>query len=546
MNGFAPLIEGFLAFALTMLALTTGVSAIVGAIHHLRRLHARGLRDMVRLLYLREIVSLLDGDGTTKPASGSSPSDASGTAPPNTLTIDAGGRTVVVDMSAPVPSAREKLGDAMEQTSHSAMLAPLSKGAQRAEFIYDMTFMPLPVVVERLETKGKHYWREKLQSAEKLADARWYHALIHWKRLIRYWVSLRYSLECLQDGEFRERFASSDVGVQLQEQHAWEKRGLPNWDALVEHLLKKFRVIGAASSETFARHSRAWCVAVGFLLAAMLNIDSLDLLNSYLTDPGLRQRVLDRSDAILAQETPAAVTDVGTVTAPARTRFDAATAQLTNAARDLSGTLEIMRSNAAGTERDALAKNVASQLENVAGQMKAVQVGVNDLEADVTLAEQRIRGVTRSLTASFPIGWKRFPNCSANDSPDVRCQGRTFAHPATEAVAPVIGLATMTAAPRRWSSVLLAAQAADPDAFNQWVVGVMLTGLLLGLGTPFWVQAVSAAFSLRRWDPKTVATNTANAGDAARHTSPRPQPALDAAGADAEPPAGARNAPSIK
>jgi hypothetical protein len=545
MNGFAPLIEGFLAFALTMLALTTGVSAIVGAIHHLRRLHARGLRDMVRLLYLREIVSLVDG--TTKPASGSSSSDASGAAPPNTQTIDVGGRTVVVDMGAPVPSARERLGDAMEQRHDPATLAPLSKSAQRAEFIYDMTFMPLPVVVERLETNGKHYWREKLQSAEKLADERWYHALIHWKRFLRYWGSLRYSLECLQDGEFRERFASSDVGVQLKEQRAWEKRRLPTWDALVEHLLKKFRVIGAASSETFARHSRAWCVAVSFLLAAMLNIDSLDLLNSYLTDPGLRQRVLDRSDAILAQETPAAATDVGTVTALARTRFDAATAQLTDAARDLSGTLEMIRSNAGGTETDALAKNVASQLEKVAGQMKAVQVGVDDLEADVTLAEQRIRGVTRSLTASFPIGWKRFPNCSASDSPDVRCQGRTFAHPVTEAAAaPVIGLATLTAAPRRWSSVLLAAQAADPDAFNQWLVGVILTGLLLGLGTPFWVQAVSTAFSLRRWDPKNaVATNTANDGDATRNTS-RPQPAPDAAGADVAQPAGAGNGSAIK
>ena len=60
-NGFAPLIEGFLAFALTMLALTTAVSAIVGALHHLRRRHARGLRDMVRVLYARDLTPLVDG-----------------------------------------------------------------------------------------------------------------------------------------------------------------------------------------------------------------------------------------------------------------------------------------------------------------------------------------------------------------------------------------------------------------------------------------------------------------------------------------------------
>ena len=264
MNGFAPLIEGFLAFALTMLALTTGVSAIVGAINQVRRKHARGLRDMVRLLYLREIVPL-EGEG--KPAATSGPDGTPGDA-----------------------------------------LAP---GASRAKFIYDMTFMPLPVVVERLETNGPDYWRNQLESAEWLSGERWYHVLAHPRRVGRYWRSLRYSLQCLQDGEFRERLTCSDAGVQLKAQRAWQARGLADWDALVEQLLKRFQVLGAASSETFARYSRGWCVAVGFVLAAMLNIDSLDLLNSYLTDPGLRQRVLDRSEAIMAPERPESATDGG-------------------------------------------------------------------------------------------------------------------------------------------------------------------------------------------------------------------------------------------
>lgn len=520
MNGFAPLIEGFLAFALTMLALTTGVSAIVGVINHLRRLHARGLRDMVRLFYLREVVPLLDGAGSAKPVDGARD--------PNTRAIDVGGRSVLVDMSVPVPHATEEVGGAMAPSTQGATPA-LSKGARRAEFIYDMTFMPLPVVVERLEMHGPTYWREKLESAERLADDRWYTGLAHPERLGRYWRTLRYSLQSLSDAEFRERLASSDVGVQLQADRAWEKRGLANWDALVEHLLKKFQTIGAASSETFARHARGWCVVVGFVLAAMLNIDSLDLLNSYLTDPGVRQRVLDRSDAILTQDTPAAATDAGTAAAAARTRFDATAAQLTTAARDLSGTLENIRTAAAGTEADALVKNVASQLEQVSTQMNAVQQGVKDLEGDMTVAEQRIRGVTRSLTASFPIGWKRFPNCSATDSPDVRCQGRIFTR-ATGNAAPAMGLAAVSAAPARWSSVLTAAQAADPDAFNQWLIGIVLTGLLLGLGTPFWVQAVSTAFSLRRWDQKNTAATT-TAAPAARdtaNTASRPRQEADA------------------
>jgi hypothetical protein len=526
MNGFAPLLEGFLAFALTMLALTTGVSAIVGAINHLRRKHARGLRDMVRLLYLREIVPLLDGAPHGQAAGGrvAAPAPPDAGAAPGERGMDVGGAGIVVDMNGPVLHARETLErervPATNAAAPAATATPLTPSQRRAEFIYDMTFMPLPIVVERLEREGPDCWRNQLESAERLAGERWYEYLVHPKRVGRFWRSLRYSLECLQDGEFRERLASSDVGEQLRAQRAWEARGLASWEALVEHLLKKFQVIGAASSETFARHSRGWCVAVGFVLAAMLNIDSLDLLNSYLTNPEVRQQVLDRSDAILAQETPAAATDAGTVAAPVRERFDAASAQLTNAARELSGTLQTLQSSVTG-EGAAAVKDAAAQLERVAAQVKEVQSGVNELESDVTLAEQRIRGVTRSLTASFPIGWKRFPNCSATDSPDVRCQGRAFARQVTGAAPPATTFAALVAAPTRWSSVLMSAQATDPDAFNQWVVGVLLTGLLLGLGTPFWVQAVSTTFNLRRWDPKKAETASAAAtnDDTGRHAT---------------------------
>ena len=528
MNGFAPLIEGFLAFALTMLALTTGVSAIVGAINQVRRKHARGLRDMVRLLYLREIVPLLlAGDGRAAAASG--PDGTPGDALATPRAINVAGSRIVVDMNALVPHAVEQFegqaGAAPNRERRPAAL--LRMGASRAEFIYDMTFMPLPVVVERIETNGPDYWRNQLESTEWLSGGRWYQVLAHPRRVGRYWRSLRYSLQCLQDGEFRERLTCSDAGVQLKAQRAWEARGLADWDALVEQLLKRFQVLGAASSETFARHSRGWCVAVGFVLAAMLNIDSLDLLNSYLTDPGLRQRVLDRSEAIMAQETPEAATDGGTVAAPARARFDAASAQLTSAARELSGTLETIRASATG-EGAAAAKDVAAQLEKVAAQVKDVQSGVSALETDVTQADQRIRGVTRALTTSFPIGWKRFPNCAAMDSPDVRCEGRAFARRAAGAAAPGTALGALVNAPTRWSSVLMTAQTADPDAFNQWVLGVLLTGLMLGLGTPFWVQAVSTTFNLRRWDQRkadTANTVTTANGDgaqkppAARHVS---------------------------
>lgn len=448
MSGFAPLIEGFLAYALTMLALTMGVSAIVGAVHHLRRRHARGLRDMVRLLYERELVPLL----TDEP-------EKNKTEPPDK--------------------------ESLEQ----------ARRARRAQFIYDMTFMPVPDVVDKLETEGKDYWRKKLESADRLVGTPWYTTLFHPKRVGRRWQTLRYSLAALKDDEFRDRLAASDVGKQLQTQQAWTARKLASWDELVAQLLKRFQTIGGAASETFARHSRGWSVVVGCLLAVLLNVDSLDLLNSYMTDPSLRQQVIERREAILAQQGPAPLAEAATTLAPARARLAAATTKLAGTAKGLKSDVDALASTLGAGEARRLAGIVQSGLQGVVEQFNDVQTGLGELGRDLTEAEQKIRGVTSSLTTSFPIGWKRFPNCSTAGSPDLRCPGGGFKLEHQDHWwwwAPI----------HRTSSTLAAARSADSAAFYQWTVGVLLTALLLGLGTPFWVQAVSAAFNLRRWVTK--------------------------------------------
>ena len=510
MTGFAPLIEGFLAFALTMLALTTGVSAIVGALHHLRRWHARGLRDMVRLLYTRELVPLLNESARD-------------------ITVDiAGGRLVVEAAASPVPHMQERLGGAapVESSAVGGTPSQTSRAAisQRAEFIYDMTFMPVPDVVEKLESKGPTYWRDKLVSAEQLCGWPWYSTLLHPQRAGRRWLTLRYSLAALKAEEFRERLGASDLGEQLKKQQAWTARGLAGWDELAGYLWKRFESIGGASSETFARHSRGWSVAVGFFLAFFLNVDSLDLLNSYLTDPSLRQQVLAQSDAIQSQRVPAPAAGGETTIASAQAALTKTTTQLTRTAEDLSKSLDTITSTLNTEDSQRFAKTVQDGLRSAIAQAGEVQAGVEVLGGEAVEAEQTIRGVTQSLSASFPIGWKRFPNCTA-ESADLRCRRQREASsqaPAQAGAAASESRWPLVATWSRYSTVLMTASAADPEGFNQWVIGVILTGLLLGLGTPFWVQAVSAAFSLRRWDPrKTASGDAAAAGDDSTRTAAR-------------------------
>lgn len=456
MEGFLPLIEGFVAFALTMLALTTAVSAIVGAGHRLRRRRARGLRDMVRLLYLREVRPLL---------------------------VAANG-----GMAEPAES--------------------------RADFICDMTLMPVPKVVKGLEIRGEDYWRKKLQSAERLVGESRFAKYLHPKRWARKWRTLRYGLDALSEQEFTQRLAESAAGKKIRD---WQPE---MWRAREEHLVKSFQAIGSAATEVFARHSRSWSVLVGFLLAFGVNIDSFDLLNSYLTNPELRAGVLERSEAIRAQEAPAGL-DESAIVSSLRQRLDATTEKAVQGASDaVSQTIETRLTSALGDQGSEVANSLKAEVE------KAVRAAAGELEGvvedGVGEAEREVSGVVRSLSASFPVGWTRFPNCFYANSPDMRCVGETAAfnrakarlagkpmwQRAVETIAARLPgwltspLAAATSRAGDWRVMVGSARLAAPTEFYQWLVGVLLTGCLLGLGTPFWIQVINKAMSLQRWATK--------------------------------------------
>src|SRR5450755_2084966 len=77
MGGFLPLIEAFAAFALTMVALTTAVGAILGIGQRGLRMRAHGLRQLVIYFFRNEIkprLALLQKAGQTLPWS--SPEEA--------------------------------------------------------------------------------------------------------------------------------------------------------------------------------------------------------------------------------------------------------------------------------------------------------------------------------------------------------------------------------------------------------------------------------------------------------------------------------------
>ncbi len=301
-----------------------------------------------------------------------------------------------------------------------------------------------------------------------------------------------------------------------------------------------FRTIGLASSESFARTSRVKSVVVGFVLAFAVNVDSIDLLNSYLTDPELRARVLAQSEEILAPEPAAPDREEE----PARSPEDL-TRRTDRLNRETEGLLEEFKGQVAASgldeeQAEELIASLEGQIAGVVEGLAEVESGLGELQLSLTEARGKVQGTVRALTASFPVGWSRFPNCS-DRSPDLRCAGRNFVKEAVERVGvaqvkkrselkaqtdagansqgaagrteirarleeaeqAVTDTADQVAAGLSQAAVFratlgVAREEARADYF-QWLAGVLLTGVLLGLGTPFWIQVVNSALELRRW-----------------------------------------------
>ena len=131
--------------------------------------------------------------------------------------------------------------------------------------------------------------------------------------------------------EFKTRLAESVAGRHLRT----HVTGPDAWPALETKLLNAFATIGEASSESFARLSRGWSVAVGFMLAFLLNIDSIDLLNSYLTDPALRAQVVEHSDELLNPTQATGETEPTRSPDGIRVALEARMLQVNTAARDM-------------------------------------------------------------------------------------------------------------------------------------------------------------------------------------------------------------------
>jgi hypothetical protein len=413
MGGFLPLLEAFVAFALTMAALTTVVSALVGTWNKLTRARAYGLRMQVVYFYRNELgptvrrLGAAAGAGKALAALDASFAgrDEASTRRLAQFLVDATLLPQVVDFAG-----RAVSGDARVTMLRNGIKQPLWQVTGPDGF----TRKPMDPV--------QRFYR---------------------------WRSLRFALDALPVEEFKIRLAASEIGRDLRA--ALQDDAL--FDATVDDLTRRFAALGNAASENFRRRAHVASYVAAFALAFGANIDTFNLLSTYMSKPELTRRLIAdfERDAAL----PGVEADRGAARAllPDPPRLDAVRAQLKAAVDD--------------PRLGALDAQLQKELQ---GRLAAVDGALGELRESAVEATALIVGAGNA----FPIGWNLYPNC-----------GRTSADPRCLALA------------KDRPSGVLDTRARDPGGFYRWLIGVLVTVFLLGLGTPFWVQVINGALYAR-------------------------------------------------
>jgi len=136
-----------------------------------------------------------------------------------------------------------------------------------------------------------------------------------WKRLVHFWQhSVRLwngrALAAMTPAEFMERLGSTEVGHAIAKAHIDASKAAEDAGVAVNIVLKdvaqKFEAFGKEASVYFEGRARLLSVVVAMALAFLAHVDAVDLFRTYLRDPNARAKVIEQSEAVTAQHRAAA------------------------------------------------------------------------------------------------------------------------------------------------------------------------------------------------------------------------------------------------
>lgn len=272
----------------------------------------------------------------------------------------------------------------------------------------------------------------------------------------RIWSGRR--LARLGPDQFMERLGGSEFGDMIRASVA--ESGLDDPAAALEDIAQKFKAFGSEAGVFFERRARLVSILAAIVVAWQMHVNPYDLFKTYTEKPEVTAAVIDMQDTILADY----VAKQKLLIEDAATEVDAEVAlavEANAAAQAASDAAALAADVEAAPDAAALAAAEKDSADAAAEEAdEALELARDKLEEAVARAESvtdRLQG------AGVPIGWN-----------EARMKAAGFV------ADPWFGLP--------WPAGTQAVRT---------VFWLLLGGLLIGLGGPFWYDTVKSLSSIR-------------------------------------------------
>ncbi|NIW85000.1 MAG: hypothetical protein GWN09_00065 [Gammaproteobacteria bacterium] len=268
---------------------------------------------------------------------------------------------------------------------------------------------------------------------------------------------------CLRTGVY-DKVSAEHVLRRLVELKNVQKLSKHAADALKQEFYRlacKYEEFGSAVSASFKRRSQLWSILFGIGLAILANVDGVRVFKAFLAKNDLTQTVIARQGQLAAAY------------GQTEARRQAILVQEAAVSTAKSALAEAQK-----THGDASAEARAAQQKLDAENDKLAALA--NPEELRRLAEDAQQQVASLIALGVPIGNEYFPHCRlfGDDDLSTSCAGPTW--------------------PGGAATELWAERFRFLGHIMLWLVPVTITGMLIGLGAPFWFDVAKRLAQVRQ------------------------------------------------
>jgi len=266
-------------------------------------------------------------------------------------------------------------------------------------------------------------------------------------------VSLEYMLRCLAESEAVKKASSQAISTIRAE---------------FNRFARKYEEFSSSVSASYKQHAQQWSVIVGILLAFAGNIDGLRIFENYRTDPELAAAIIQKHEAFLEEN---------------------------QSVQDSFEALNDLYIQARVIDRQI--QEAKDNRDNDLGQLKEEKKEIEAMiekQSDIREVQETLQSAKRQLdnlaNMGVPIGWEFYPNYPYSKSgTDEKWEaaGAKYKDIAQQK------LQANSIFKRVWLTVRI-----DPSGFAFWMMSVAFTGVLIGLGAPFWFDIAKRLAQVRK------------------------------------------------